>query len=275
MKLFLKKLPVLAVIFFTASASAQSIWMTAPAGNYLGIEILKPDVKGPQDYSFISSAIYLYGRISVSERVQLVADVPLAHGGFDFNGPFFNESISETTIGNPFIGFSFTPEHEKVNTTIGIRLPVTPNSKPFAASFGSIADIHRAEAFAPDLLTGVLHFSYRHTSPRNVIFRLLGGPVFWFDTGDVLGDDLEILLDYSAQIGFGNQRLTLLLGFNGRFGVTTEGDFGDRSFHHIAGTVTFHGNRLHPGIEIRIPVDNPVNDFYNVVFGLTMGVDLR
>ncbi len=87
--------------FFPLTICAQSMWLDHNTRKSFSIEILKPNL----DYrfgrsTFLTSAVFLTLRYPISQTATFVAELPLAHYGFDSD---FGSSDSENAIGNPYL----------------------------------------------------------------------------------------------------------------------------------------------------------------------------
>ena len=266
-----------ATLQLTTSLSAQPIWLEQPSGNSIAIEVLKPNFKGDDDFTFISSALFLSGRFSLGGNLIFVGEVPLAHANLDdikIVDPSTGETIfeldfeSETIIGNPYVGLQFHKPGSNIFTEIGGRIPVTPDDKFSASSIGASADFDRLEAFASDLLAITGKINYHNKNASNLVIRLRGGPTVWIPTDE---GDTELLLDYSAQVGYEGQQVSVIGGLTGRLIVTEEDlDFGERTFHHLGASASLNLGTVSLGIHFRIPIDEDLSDSIDSVLGLNL-----
>jgi len=266
-----------ATLQLTTSLSAQPIWLEQTSGNSIAIEVLKPNFKGDDDFTFISSALFLSGRFSLGGNLIFVGEVPLAHANLDdikIVDPSTGETIfeldfeSETIIGNPYVGLQFHKPGSNIFTEIGGRIPVTPDDKFSASSIGASADFDRLEAFASDLLAITGKINYHNKNASNLVIRLRGGPTVWIPTDE---GDTELLLDYSAQVGYEGQQVSVIGGLTGRLIVTEEDlDFGERTFHHLGASASLNLGTVSLGIHFRIPIDEDLSDSIDSVLGLNL-----
>ena len=271
-----------ATLQLTTSLSAQPIWLEQTSGNSIAIEVLKPNFKGDDDFTFISSALFLSGRFSLGENLIFVGEVPLAHANrddFKIVDPSTGETLfeldfePETIIGNPYVGLEFRKPGSSVFIEIGGRIPVTPDDKFSASSIGGSADFDRLEAFASDLLAITGKINYHNKNASNLVIRLRGGPTVWIPTDE---GDTELLLDYSAQVGYEGQQVSVIGGLTGRLIVTEDDrDFGERTFHHLGASATLNLGAARPGVHFRMPLDEPLNDRIDFIFGLHLVLQLQ
>ncbi len=266
---------------FTTSLLAQPIWLAQTSDKSIAIEVFKPNLAGDFGFSFMSSALFLSGRFSLGSNLIFVSEIPLAHAHQDdinIVNPLTGETMfefdfdPETIIGNPYIGLEFRKPGPGVFAEIGMRIPITPDDKFSAPSFGAMADYDRLVAFAPDLFTITGKINYQNKNVSNLIIRLRGGPTVWIPTEE---GDTELVLDYSAQVGYEGQLVSIIGGFTGLLIVTEEElGMGERTVHHLGATASFNLGTLHPGVLFRIPIDEFLEASIDFIFGLNLLLDL-
>ncbi|MFQ5601982.1 MAG: hypothetical protein ACE5HS_01785 [bacterium] len=277
MKRIINLLILLQTLSVISALSAQSLWVNHLQGNYFALEIFKPnfdsDFIGESDLSFASSVVILTGWYVVSENFRLVGELPFAHGSIDEVG----ESETETIIGNVYIGLEFRKPNAPVFTEFGIRPPLAAEEKIIAPIIGIISEFDRLEAFLPDIITLSGKVNYYQQNSSKMIFWLRGGPTAWLNSDDFVGDDSEIWMDYSAQIGYEGEQFRLMGGLTGRMIVTQDGiDFGDRFINQLTATASAKLGRVQPGILFRLPLDDDFFlNFVDFIFGFNLGVQLR
>lgn len=259
----------------TTSLSAQSIWLDNNQCNSISIEILKPEFESYTEYTFISSAIFLSGRYSLDENIKVVGELPFAHCGYRYYDWFYwYTEISETIIGNPYLGVEISGQESPLLGEFGLRLPLTPYDKFYSTTFGAFSDYDRFEAFTPDIVSLTAKGNYRYRYNKVVSYRLRLGPTLWINTARN-GDDTEMLLDYAGQIEYKDEPVTFIIGISGRFIVSAPNlDFNVRDAHQIgiAGSVGIGSFR--PGIHFRTPIDGSLHNFLDVVYGLNLVVQV-
>lgn len=259
----------LSVIFLNAPVSAQSIWLPHGENHTVGIEFLKPDFDGDANVDFFTGALFLTGKLRVSEKLFFVAELPIVRRGFDEEFGFFE---SETAVGNPYIGLETRGETSFIE--FGLRPPLMSDDDFIAAS-AAIADFDRLEAFDPDFFTIAAKVNYRKKSASDLVTRLRLGPTFLIYTNDT-GDDLELLLDYSAQVGYEGGQVHVIGGLTGRFLASSDdGNIGERTVHQLGVAANLALNNVRPGIHLRLPIDDDLNNIIDLVFGLHLAVLLK
>ena len=113
----------------------------------------------------------------------------------------------------------------------------------------------------------------RRRSVSGVVWRLRGGPLVWLGRG---GNDTELLLHYSGQVGYESGQISVLGGLTGR-AVVTEGDanLGERTLHQLGAAMAFGSGTVRPGFHVRLPVDRDLTDILDFVFGFNVAIELR
>jgi hypothetical protein len=249
-------------------AQAQSNWLDSRSGGSVNLEALKPMFK-EDGFSFASSALYLSGRWAVSDAATIVAELPFAHGGFDSD--FVSES--DNTVGNLYLGAELRGRESRVSGALGVRLPFAADDN-LATAVGLSADpVDRMEAFLPDVLSlhGAVGYEYRAPTGLAVTAQL--SPILWFDVGDALVDDMELIVGYGAKIGYVGEAYAVSAGFSGRGVITEEeGSFADRTLHQLVLGASLTLDRYQPGVQLRLPLDDDVRDLVDLAIGLSFGV---
>lgn len=254
-----------------STLSAQSIWTNPQHGDsYLAVEVLRPEFEGEDNVHSLSTAWFITGKFQIFERARLVAEIPLAYAKFDDS--FSNDS--EFAIAAPYIGFEISRQGSSTFAEIGARLPTAPDDKFNALSLGLYADVDRFEAFLPDVLTIVGRINHFSTNSASLGLRVRVGPTVLINTEGGGGDDAEFLLDYGGQIGHFGNHLMLMAGVTGRLILSQDGNFGEKSFHQLGGSLILILGNLQPGIHIRLPLDEDLKDSLDFIAGLQLGIAL-
>jgi hypothetical protein len=257
---------------------AQSIWLDRSAKKSVALEFLKPNFD--EDMGIKSAyALFASLRLPISPSVSLAVELPISHTiykEYDYNWDayYYTDFIriheeSETAIGNPYIGFEI-PNGKDVFWEMGLRLPMASKEKYYAEAVGIFSDLDRAEAFGSKVLPFHLSFNYCHRQASGFAIRLRGGPDLWINTDSEPGSDkTELYLHYSAQLGYENAQFCFLAGITGKWWVTGEDmDFGERTFHQLGFEAGLKFGRIHPGIHLRLPLDEDLSDILDSVIGL-------
>ncbi|MFQ5675302.1 MAG: hypothetical protein ACE5G1_05340 [bacterium] len=263
---------VAVILVFSAPLFAQPIWLAQNEGSFLGFEALKPTFDNDDNLTFATSAMFVSGRFFIGDAIALTGELPIAHAGVDNGG-------SETMFGNPYIGLELRKADGSFAIELGARLPLAADDKLAAATIGFFGDFDRLEAFLPDIVTFVGRLNFQTVNRSNIILRLRGGPTLMANADNTLsnlfeGDNSELFIDYSAQVGI-QGTLSILGGITGRYLATEDGSFADNSVHQLGASAVLDLGTLNPGIQLRVPIDDDLSDFFNYAVGLSLAVEIQ
>ena len=156
------------LIFFATMLPGQSIPLEQCPGISMSVEFLKPYFVSSNS-NFATTVLFFTGRLSLSQTIIIVGDLPLAHHGY--KDVFGLEGFESSTImGNPYLGVEIRKQTFPLFAELGFRLPLgtdrfkedvhDPESR--ATGVARIADPDRFEAFALYDLTLTARLNYRH-----------------------------------------------------------------------------------------------------------------
>jgi hypothetical protein len=259
---------ILTSIAAPASVLAQSIWLEPYGDRELYLEILKPQFDAG-NLGFLTTNWYLTGRLTVSEKLALVAELPFAYAEADAEIDLFD--VSDATIGNPYLGVELHSVSSGLFGELGLRIPLAAQRNAGTLT-GLLTDfVDRTEAFLPDVLTlqGALNYGLRLPSGFGARFR--AGSVVWLDVGDGAADT-EVSIVYSGQAWYDAGAVVAGGGLSGRWVVTAEGDLGETTVHQLVMLTDVRLGQFRPGIQLRIPIDKDLNDALDLVFGLKLAL---
>jgi hypothetical protein len=261
-------LAALLALYSAAGAAAQSNWTEQHYKSGVGLEILKPSFESGEGLTFLTTTSYLSGRFALSENTMIEAELPISHVGVssDYGGG------SETALGNPYVGILTSGSSTFVGR-FGVRIPVASSEDYSALAVGILSDFDRFEAFTTDVVTGTASFGTRHRPSENFEFEWGAGPVLLVSTEDI-DERVELFAQYRAQAMYIARSFSFGAGFSGR-GLITEGDldFGQRTIHQLTVMGTANLSGFHPGLYMRIPVDDDLSGL-NFTLGLHLTIDL-
>lgn len=241
---------------------AQSPWTDRRADRILTFDVLKPEFDGPDDASFTTSVVMASVRVPVAARVFFVGELPFSHYGDDFN--------SDDAVGSPYAGVEVRSANGRTFGEFGVRLPTASDNS--AALVGFFTDIDQWEAFVADVLPVSAAVNYRFKAPTGVVTRFRVGPTLWLDVGDNVTES-ELVLSYGYQLGYEGSAVSLMGGLSGRLVVTeSDLDFGERTVQNLGVALTVGAGRVRPNVQLRIPLDEEVNDVLNAAVGLGLTV---
>ena len=277
-RLILKALTMVTIVWlFGVPLFGQPIWLGVDNKSFIAVEVFKPTFKDDlfNEFTFISSAIFVSGRFSISENIMFVGELPIAYAKRkdvkivdpSTGQTLFEQSFdAETMIGSPYVGLELHKAGSNSFFEIVARLPVAQDNKGNASELGVAADFDRFEAFVPDLTTLTGNLNYQRKNVSNVVLRLRGGASVFFPKDS----DTEVFLDYSGQIGFEGQQISLIGGITGIMIVTeSDLDLGERTVHHLGATAAINLGTVSPGVHFRIPIDDQLDNI-DYVLGLNL-----
>ena len=239
------------------------------------LDFNRPFFAGDDGFTFPTFAISLYGRYAVSDKVNIVGDIPFAVARFEDNSPVNSFSENDSQLGNIYLGVEIEGKSEEYYAEIGFRLP-TSSDDSFASAIGIFGNYDRIESYIEDFVNFSTRFNYFFNSDAKVKIRLRAGPNLLIYTGDIDTVESEILLDYAGQAIYETDRFNFKAGLVGQLLVTENDiDFSDRVVHSFGLGLDFNLGRTHPGINLRVPLDSDIGDIISTVVGLNLkfGID--
>ena len=256
------------LLAYPATLSAQSVWMGQRPPKSFSIEWLKPSFDG-SDVGFLTSALFLSGRVPLADNVRLTAELPVAHVSSDSE---FDDA-SDTAIGNPYLGIELGESTGSLWGEIGVRAPLASSDNE-AVFVGILADFDRFEAFVPDVLSIVGQATLASRSTSGFSVRLRGGSSVLINTDkEAFEDGGELYLAYSGQGWYAAGPVQIGAGVTGRMLVTEDDlSLGERSIHQGGLSLIATLGKVQPGIYVKVPLDEDLKDSLNFVAGLNLTV---
>jgi len=255
-----------------ATASAQYYWLSPTEENSVSLEILKPKFADVEGVGFLTSAWFLEGNFTVSEEINIFTQVPIAILSAD--SPDLDD---ETAIGNILIGMEYHSRSE-VNmsdfiTRLGFRPPIVSEGSYGAAEVGLLTDYTTYDAFYPKNLSVNAGIEYRKKFENMLGIILDFNSIFLLPTEEYL--DNEILLNYGLTGGYYGEKFSFEFGPSGIFVASEDGDFGRRSVHVLGMNVRYTSGTFVPGLTMRIPLDDNIQDIIDFTFGFNLAYKLN
>jgi hypothetical protein len=247
------------------SASAQTpLWTRPYTPNQLTVQGLRPflDAPGPARDFFPTGALFVAGSVSLTDRLELVADLPVGHYRIETpNG----SDVQSTALGNPYVGVGYASFRVPVFFELGVRLPVADPDTALAPA--RAADLERRYAFAPEQLTIEAAANVRLPVTERFNVRLRGG-------GFVLNDPAtrDVGVRYALQGWYEGRLFIIGAGLTGRLNVTGAADFPERNAHDLGTAVFVDLRYVQPGAFFGIPLTPATRDGVDVVAGVTLAV---
>jgi len=240
---------------------AQTLWSRPYEPNQLTVEAIVPDAAAEGD--FPSGGTFVTGTASLSDNVELTAELPFAR-----YRPSGNGAGTSTALGNPFVGLGLSSTTVPFLFEVGVRIPAAPSNE--AAQIGGAADVGRTPAFGPDefslsgLLNGRLEIS-RYSTAR---FRT--GVEFSSRPSRSGPDRVQNWrLRYDVQLWREGDRFLTGFTFAGRARLSRSGD----SRHHAGLSVMPNWNLVQPGLLAGTSLNDLFRDGKWVPFvGVTLSV---
>lgn len=261
-------LVLLATLGGTVSASAQSLWLEPQTGKGVVLEILRPGIKDA-DLTFFSRTYYLTGRFAAGEKATFLVEVPYAHVAGN------NYDVSESGFGNIYLGGEIGPRTSGFRFDFGVRIPTVPADNNTLSVAGAFSDyVDRAEAFVPEVFTGLMALRYRHLARSGFGLDVRMAPVVWFDTSGERSDGTEGWLLMSIQTWAELEKLALGLGYSNRI-LLTEDDrsLQERTLEQVVFFANLRFGAWRPGLQVRLPLDEDLQEALDPTVALSVGYD--
>jgi len=262
-------------------AAAQGFLLPSAPEKGVALEAAHPDFK-IFDVSAASSIWYLSGRLPVTERLRVFADVPFAHakpkavnvGGMQDATTVF-EAKASSVIGNPLLGIEYvaTPA---VRLELSARAPLTTaDDESFADVMAAFSDPQRLEAFVENVVPVSGMVTVERSLVPGLDFRAKGGVTSVFFTGDESGETTNFV-DYGVFGSYTAGIARLGSGVSGRWNASADqGSFSDRSLHQLGVTADVRLGGVRPGVSVRIPLDKDHREVVSSTVGMYLQVPLR
>jgi hypothetical protein len=245
--------------------AAQSMWVNRGSEGGFALEYLRPAFNGSPDFTLLSGIYVVSFRGPMSHRVQLVGELPVVHTSY--KNSFLGDG-SSTDIGNLYVGLSSGSTDSGTVVETGIHLPIA-GSTADALPLGMLGDYDRYEMYLPDVLALGVRVDHKSPMSDGLFTRLRFGPTVLFPTGN--GGDTDVDLGYGFATGFENATTNVSIGVTGRWRLTgSSGSFGEKSVHQAT---LLGSQRLGPvrvGAQLRIPVDDQLDNYLERVLGLSV-----
>ena len=242
-------------------ALAQMPWTTTLPSRGVAFNFLRPkfDVGGT---SLTSGAAYLSGRFPTGGGFSLRVEAAYAH--FDVSGN------TSSAFANPYVGVENT--RGKWTYGLGFRPAMTPDDEFAGALVGLSSDITQIEAWVPHVATLSTRFTYRNQTSTGMTVELGFAPAGWIPTE---GGDIEVVLTHFGSLGYSGSKVWTALGLGGILGVTDDGDFGERSFYQLGGSVGLTQGQVRPALHLILPMDDAISSDVDFIIGIGVGIAIK
>lgn len=257
---------VVAAMALAAPAFAQSIWLDREHRPSLLAEVLFPNFEGGGT-EFPTWAWFVAGKLPVASAGAVVLELPYSRGELS---EFSN--TSESSIGNPYIGYEYRPHPNGLLVEAGLRVPLASEDKFLPFFVGLYSDAARQEAFIPNLLPLRLGLHYHHRdSNTQVAWDLRVVPTAWIQTENDANTDF--IIGYGGTLRYEGEVARVGGGLTGRWIATAEGaDFGEASVHQLDLAADFLRGSVRPGVQLKLPLDDDFSQGFDKSWGFTLTV---
>lgn len=268
-----------ALLCTAVPATAQPLWVDIQDQSNISFEWLKSSYEfSNADFSFFTSTVYLSGSFVVSPSFRIIADIPFSSFSASYEG-FFSSSVDESgsVLGNPYVGAEFGNDEMTFFAEGGIRLP-TVNHNSFeerdAAELGAVADIMRYPAFVDDYIPmSIMLNGQPMWQGGKMRLRLRFGG--WFFIPNEKHLDGETFFILGAYYTYDNRDFIVRIGYTGAINSEAEINFFDAWLDEFGVAVQKPFGDWVPGIMLRFPMGEPLNDFVNYTLGLNVAYRIR
>jgi len=227
------------------------------------IDILHPHFRGSSGVSFLSSGVYLTGRMPLN-NARLRFELPFAYLDADFG--------SSSSFGNPYVGIEWGKD-SALSYAVGARFPLASDEES-AVFVGAYADFTRYAAFLPDVASFDGDIRYHIYNPNGFTFEVGGGPQVWFPTQG--GGDAELFVTHHLSAGYRSQDVWLAAGFSGITIISEDvGGIGERTINELNAAVGMATGKTRVVLHLILPLDEEYNSDVGYVVGLGVGFGFK
>jgi hypothetical protein len=265
----------------TGLAFAQSPWINDTHTSSITLEWDKPifDERtfDRSEVSAASSAMFLTGRMLMTDNIVFVAELPISHFGYKNGNPFGGDDNS-TMIGNLYAGGIYNADLRNPDNhlfvELGVRIPTakSPNDDRFGNFTGMMSEASdRMEAFLWDTwsIPVIGSFVTPITGPFDVKLRL--GTAYNIYTGDFEDLDNTLHLLYGVTALYRDVNTEAYIGFSGRNPYAgNDPDFFEDGFTQLRAGVALPFRNIVPGVYVRKPLGENFNQLVDFSFGFTL-----
>jgi len=219
------------------------------------------------DEKLLTGVAFIDVRHELNSKASIVGELPYTRYETS-SEEFLPAGMTESSIGNPYLGIEITGEESPFFGEIGIRAPLMSDEK-FAAEFvGLFSDLPRSFAFFPNYVPVQAAVNLRTPAASDVRARLRFGPTVTIPTESSL--DTELFAVYAWEIGYEGRCARIGSAISGWVLLTQDsGNLGSRTATQFEFHADFGSGTIRPGAELRIPFGNAA-DFTSSVVGLSL-----
>lgn len=240
------------------------------------------------DFSALSSAQSIEGRIAVTPTITLLGDLPTAYAARDFTpavpDPTSDVRSSDVVLGNPYVGaeVALPSPRGRASVGVGVRLPVLGTLVELgddisAFVYGQTVSVDRPLAYAPDTfgLVGTAEGSIA-LSPEVLLVGRLAPQVAIRTDGREFNDDVEVFLSYTfrAEVVAGSALLSSGIRATGLLTEEMNAEM-DRFDTTIGFAAEAEAGTVRPGVFLEFPVSGATDALLEAIAGVGLSVDLN
>jgi len=268
------------LILICPSVSAQTSWMDIRDFSRVSLEGSRPSLKGSMDPAFLNSVWFLEGRVGAGELFTVVFEIPYTHIEVDYARREYGPSISydqQSLHGNPYFGFELGRRTGGYYGLFGIRPPIAPEIRDFTSGRSLFGYYDRLEAFLENRLSITSGVGFRSEDPAltSELMEISGTYVIPTRQHPMIHLERELHFNYRVGIRFRTNSIGFIWALKGRLLVTEPDlDLGERSDHFMGAGVDFRINEFYPGFFAYWPLDEYLNDYFELVYGISLTASL-
>ena len=229
----------------------------------LRLEFNKPLFDDPDnEIGFFTLGNFLNAQFPLSDKVALHAEIPFAFISVD--------DESESAVGNITVGLNYYAPSNRFKLHFGFGIP-TAGTANSANIIGLLSDFtERISSFYPDVIPLELTANFYNQPLTGVTYRIRTGLEALIAQNDA--QDTEVFFLLTPQIGYAFNGGVVFGGISTITSVTGEGgSLGDRLVSSILVGGEFNAGNFRPGIHFKIPLDDELTLFYDVLIGVSLG----
>jgi hypothetical protein len=245
-----------------AAAVGQTIFSRPYEPNQITVEAIVPELPD-RNSSFPSGATFLTATRSLTERVELTAELPVAR--------YINNGTSATAVGNPYVGVGLSGTRTPFLVELGVRIPAVPTNR--APAVGRRADPGRTAAFRDEAYSLSSLLNGRLALGRYTTLRLRAGLTYAsVETASDSSRTRHWSLPYSAQLWHEGTRLLTGLSVIGRPALSSAPSLESYTHRALASVLLDH-DRVQPGLFVGTGLSPLITDGQVVLIGgLTLSI---
>lgn len=267
---------VFGLLLFPGFALAQSEWLVEETG--VALEVRHPVLEDLDDdlKSILNNGYFLSGRFQLPMGFAVVGELPIGYASYTDVGLTGDEDVSETTIGNVYLGVEIPVALGLATVELGTRLPTQSElgDDDFSTGVGFFSSlVDRYDAFLDDMIAphAGVQFGLSATDLIGVSANL--GATYLIFTGDN-AEDNDFVLDGGVRAFVGPGATRAGAGLEGMAVLTGDEDFSDRTFYQLGLWLDHDFGMVRPGVSFFLPLDEDYKDFVDYVVGLSLQLSL-